>query len=268
MRTFVMLGLAACGGAPTWIVEGTVVEVRPPSEVVLDHEAIAGLMGPMVMSFEVAEPAVMSGLHPGDRVIGRLAKADAGLVLEKVRVTGTDPTFTAAVPAGPPPLRVGEALPAVQVVTPGGETWTVGEGQGSPTLLTFVYTTCPSPEFCPATVRRLQEVQALLPGVRLVAVTIDPEVDTLDVLGAYATGVGANPATWRFGRVEGEAAGDLFRRAALTSLPGKAERFEHGTRLMVLDASGKLLERFDDNRWPLARVSELLGVPVAGAKAP
>jgi hypothetical protein len=39
----------------------------------------------------------------------------------------------------------------------------------------------------------------------------------------------------------------------------------HGTRLMVLDANGALIERYDDNGWPLERVvSQLLtGGPAA-----
>ena len=59
-------------------------------------------------------------------------------------------------------------------------------------------------EFCPLVVKRFQQVQqnletdASLAGVRLLSVTLDPAFDTPQVLSAYASAKGANPARWQF----------------------------------------------------------------------
>lgn len=253
---------AACQGPTPYILEGTVVDVRSPTEVVVDHTAIAGLMDAMVMPVAVA-PALAGSLATGDRIVARVVEAEGGLRIEKVRVIGH-----AAVGALEPeggPVRAGAVVPALAVPVTGGGTWSlVGE---APTLVSFVYTRCPLPEFCPATVARLAAVQARLPaGARLLTVTLDPAFDTLDVLTAYATTVSADPGKWRFGRLEPEDLRGLAEAAALGVYPDDAAgKIEHNTRHLVLDASGRLIERYDDNRFPVERVLTQLatGAPAA-----
>lgn len=259
--------LAACWGANAYIVEGTVVEVNAPTELVVDHEEVKGLMGPMTMPFKLARPELADGVRRGDRVVARLIVGSDGAVLDKVRVTGHQPLPDAADDDGPPPLRPGDALPGLEVPVTGGERWTVGVGQPAPTAVAFLYTTCPLPEFCPMVVRRLQELQAEVgTDARLLAVTIDPTHDTLAVLEDYATQAGAHAATWRFGRLDPEDLHALAARAALPLNPA-GDEIVHGLRLLVLDAQGRLVERYDDNRWPTSRVATQLrtGAPAAPA---
>lgn len=271
--TIVPLALGAllgCWGDKHYILEGTVVEVRSPTEVVVDHEEVYGLMGPMVMPFRLDPQAQALGLEPGDVLVARLRVDDGAAVLEKVRVTGNDPTKVPSADAGSgeAPVRPGATFPATAIPVTGGGTWTIGEGQGAATLVTFLYTTCPLPNFCPMVTSRLQGAQAALDGadVRLLAVTIDPEGDTLDVLSAYAEQAGADPARWRFGRVDAEALDVLARRAGLAVMPEGGE-VVHSLRWLVLDAEGRLVERYDDNAWPLERVVQQLttGGPPAPA---
>ena len=134
----------------------------------------------------------------------------------------------------------------------------LGAGQRRPTALAFLYTTCPLPAFCPATVRRLQALAPEISGrADVLVVTLDPAGDTLEVLTAFAAQVGADPEVWRFGRLEPDALEQLVARAALPVT--RDGQILHGVRLMVLDGSGALIERYDDNAWPLDRVvSQLL----------
>lgn len=245
--------LAACSG-DVYILQGVVVEVHPPAEVLLDHEAIPGVMDAMVMEFEVADPAMLEGVAPGDRITARYQRDDGKLV--KWRVTGHGPP-----PAVPPaPLRVGDALPAVEITTAGGETVLLGPAQTERVALAFVYTTCPRPEFCPALVTRLQGLAQALgdaPGVRILAVTIDPERDTLPVLAEYAAKVGPGITFGRAAELDA-----LATRSGLSVMRGTGD-IEHSLRTLVLDRGGVLLERYDDARFPLDRVAEQLrtGVP-------
>ena len=167
--------LLACWGENAYIVEGTVVEVTAADEVVIDHEAIDGFMDAMVMPFHVKDPDLIGALEPGHRVIARLEVEPSGGYLTKIRVTGKGPAPTWNAPEGPAPLRVGQVLPAMEVTLADGTKTVVGKGQDRPTALTFLYTRCPMPEFCPATVARFQALQeAVGPEVRLLAITLDP----------------------------------------------------------------------------------------------
>lgn len=255
--------LAGCWGDHAYIVEGTVVDVNSSTEIVVDHKAIPGLMDAMIMPFRAHDAQVFDGVHKGDRIVARLMVEDGGMFMERVRVTGQGAP-PAVVDAGAP-LHAGDTLDRVEVPVTGGGTWTLGAGQGAPTALGFVFTTCPNPEFCPATITRMQGLQQAAPaGSRIMLVTIDPKGDTAPVLQAYADKVGAKPEVWRFGRVEADALQALAARAALT-IDASSGAIVHATRLLVLDGQGKLIERYDDNRWPLDRVVSQLatGAPTA-----
>jgi protein SCO1/2 len=246
------------GGHP---IKGKVVRVDDAG-VVLDHETIPGVMMAMVMPFEVVDPKLLDGLKAGDQVEGRLLVADWDYYLAELNVTASGDM---ALRTDIKPMKVLELLPTVSVPTHAKETWTVGEGQGAPTALSFIYTRCPDPDFCPAVVTRLQALQDKIKGkARIVAVTLDPSHDTVDVLGDYAALVGADPETWRFARVDEENLQQLALRSALT-VTEEEGRIVHQIRLLVLDKDGRLLERYHDNGWDLDRVVSQLtvGAPTA-----
>ncbi len=249
--------LVACWGGNAYIVEGTVVEVASPTEVVVDHEAIDGLMGAMVMSFEAKDPSVFAELEPGDRITARLMVEDHHYYLVKVRETGKAPVPKAA--AGPAPIKPGNPFPATTVAAADGTPIALGQGQDRPTLVTFLYTSCPRPEMCPATVMRLQGLQSQLQAgqARLVAVTIEPDTDTPEVLSQFASNAGADPDLWQFARVEGDTLTALAMHAALNVMDDGGEIL-HGTRYLVLGADGTLIERYDDNNWPTDRLVQQL----------
>lgn len=269
LRTRLALGTAlliACGNPTppqptTWPVRGTVVRVDSPTRVILDHERIDGFMDAMVMPFTLADPALSRGLAPGDTVQGTLTVGPDRTALTALSVTGHTAPPAAVDRVAAPEVRTTDAFPATEVPITGGERWTIGGTHGTPTLITFLYTTCPMPEFCPATVLRLQAIQARLPddgSVRILAVTIDPTHDTLDVLDRFEEQVGARAATWRFGRLTGDALLALADRAGLEVYPGPARTIEHGTRYLVVGADGTLLQRYYSNDVDPERIARQL----------
>ena len=262
---WLLLGLLmACWGSDAYIVEGTVVEVSGVRTVVIDHKAIEGLMPEMVMDFEVKSPEMLDGVQPGDRVLGRLILGKRGSYLAKLRVVGKGMVPKVDVPSREI-LLTGQTLPSIDVSTHDGQRTVLGASQGAFTLLTFVYTRCPLPDYCPAIIGKLQPLASELPeGARIVVVTLDPDYDTVDVLAKYAADVGASAPSWTFGRVSKE---DLTRLARAAGLAIKVEddTILHGIRYLALSKEGVLLERYDDSRWPLDRVKEQLssGAPMA-----
>ena len=248
---FASLLLASCWGENAYIVKGTVMEVPSQYEVVLDHEEIPGLMGPMVMPFTTDNPDLLEDVAPGDRVFGRLMLTETGTRLVKIRVVGKGLVKADYKPMGPSPVQVGQLFPATEIPLSTGETVIVGEGQDRPTVLTFLYTSCPLPEYCPLLASRLSALQGRMGDeIRIVSVTIDPATDTPEVLTAYGRAVGAEPGKWVFGRMEPDAMMHVAWLSALQVFP-ESDQIMHGIRLMVLDRDGRLVERYDDNEWPL-----------------
>ena len=234
----------------------TGVVVRVDSTVVtVDHGPIAGVMGAMVMNMQTARSTAES-LSPGDHIEAGLVGSDFGWQLVNVTRTGTsDPTLRDEIR----PLETGERLPQLTVPVTTG-TLTLG-GEGPPTALAFVYTTCPDPDYCPATVTRLHQlVRATTSPARVVTITIDPDHDTIAVLDAYAKQVGAPPERWSWGRLEPVALQQLAMHSGL-AVSIESGRISHDLRLLVLDESGTLVARYDDNEWDVAEVANLLNPP-------
>ena len=109
-----------------------------------------------------------------------------------------------------------------------GQPLTASFFNGRLTVLTFVFTRCPVPDYCPLLSRRFSQIQAALAtdggrtrDVRLLSVTIDPIFDTPPVLKAYAQAVGADLSRWRFA---GGDSAEITRLARAFSVVRRTQR--------------------------------------------
>lgn len=241
------------GGSP---LRGVVVRADA-TKLLVDHEPIEGVMPAMVMPFVASSDATKT-VRSGDTLTGRIVASAYGYALVDVEKDASAPVLAEPVAAQAEPLAVGELLGPHHLDGHDGSELLVGSGQGASTVLAFVYTTCPDPAFCPATVTRLQGLQRELPdGARIVAVTIDPEHDTVDVLRDYAGLSGAAAGQWWFARPSPTELHTLAVAAGLT-VSVRSGRISHSTRLLVLDAQGHLVARYDDNDFPQQQVLDQL----------
>jgi len=69
---------------------------------------------------------------------------------------------------------------------------------GKYTVVDFFYTSCPL--ICPGMSAAMREIQNATAGtdLQLLSISIDPEVDTPDVIKRYANGFKADPQRWKF----------------------------------------------------------------------
>lgn len=137
--------------------------------------------------------------------------------------------------------------PSCALIDQDGRPFVLRNLRGKAVLLTFVYTSCP--DVCPLIVRAVSVVQQRVnehgPGdLMAVFVTTDPEVDTPDVLKAYATrrGVDLSSAVFLTGSPE-------QLRAVWHAFGVKVTRLARGlvnhTPLTVLiDARGVIRHRY------------------------
>ncbi len=165
---------------------------KASSRVVVAHDAVNGLMPAMSMPFEVRGDS--AAMHEGDRIMATLVVTDSRSWLEDVKITasgGIERTGVAVAGRAAP----GVVVPAFPLIDQNGRTLTLRDFAGRVLVITFIYTRCPLPDFCPLMVKHLESVrrranEERVPGrVALLGVTLDPVVDT----------PGCAPRVWRIG---------------------------------------------------------------------
>jgi protein SCO1/2 len=257
--------LAGCQRAPEtrqYELSGQILVVRPEtSEVLIRHGDIKGFMPGMTMPFKVKDPALLAGRSAGDLVTATLVVADESAWLETLTATGQAPlpddapaTLPAA--AGVHVLEPGDVVPDTPLASPEGAV-SLRAARGMATAMTFVYTRCPLPDYCPLMDRRFAEVQRTVTGdavldrrVRLVSVSFDPEHDTPARLREHASALGANPAVWRFATIADPAAIDTFAATfGVNVIREKDGTITHNLRTVVIDPDGRVVSVRDGNTW-------------------
>lgn len=270
-----LIALGACNRAPAprqYELQGQILAVRPErNEVVIRHEDIKGFMPGMTMPFTVREPRLLQDKQRGDLVSATLVVGETEAYLSSLTTTGH-----ADVAEPPPPapaadvLAPGQPVMDAMLVDQEGKPRPFSSFKGHRVALTFIYTRCPLPEFCPLMDRHFASVQKSIAGtpaladVRLVTVTLDPAFDTPPVLEAYAGRRGANPAIWTF--LTGEPA-EVNRFGSQFGLyvehnPDNAIDITHNLRTAVIDREGRLVTVHSGNSWtPAELVADLADVP-------
>lgn len=284
-RTALALVVAAtsvrCGepqgtGVRTYTMQGQVISVAlDRKEALVKHEAIAGLMEAMTMPYSVRDAKALAALQPGDLITSTLVVADGdGAYLRDIRIVGDAPLerpsgATTGATASPPSdgagalhlLVEGDATPNATFIDQDGKTRDFASFRGSTVVVTFIYTKCPLPTFCPLMDRHFAAVQSklleepALKGVHLVTVSFDPTSDTPEVLKRHATSLGADPARWTFltgDRADIEAFAGRFGVYAMRETD--AVDITHNLRTAIVDANGVFVKAYTGNDWTPAQL--------------
>lgn len=256
---------AASGADRLFDVTGVIRGHLDDGQVVIQHEAIPDYMPAMTMAFTLGDPADAVKLKNGDRVRFRFRVGDESSRAESFTVTGQE---TAPVASKPSPtkgnrLRVGDAVPEFSLLDENSTPLTAAALRGKLTVVTFIFTRCPVPEYCPAMALRFGSIQKAVQAdpklagrTRLLSVTLDPEFDRPEILKAYGQAVGADPAVWSF------ATGSKETITALTkSFSVYTERngvtLDHALTTALIGTDGRVVELWRGNGW---KVPELLDV--------
>jgi protein SCO1/2 len=244
-------------------VKGVIMSLKPgEKEIVIKHEAVTNYMPAMTMPFDVKDPKELAGLSPGDTVSFRMIVTDTEGWIDQIKKVG--PPNTDAPPTTGPfrlvkdvePLQVGDPLPDYRFTNQFGQVIHTGQFKGQALAITFLFTRCPFPNFCPRMANNFAEAQTKLllrangqTNWHLLTLSFDPEFDTPAVLKAYAQGYRYDPQHWDF------ATGDLTDITAITEQLGlqfwhdETGSISHNLRAAVVDASGKVQKIFTGNQW-------------------
>jgi len=250
-----------------YTVTGVIVAFEEGDAVLVAHREIAGFMPAMTMPFVFANPRDRERLGLGDVVQFTFRIGASRSQAMNVTVTGRDPVTLAAYGAvaarNPARLRTGDPVPAFSLVDQDGAPLSEGDLAGRPTVVTFIFTRCPVPEYCPAISGRFREVQRAiskdksLADVRLLSVTLDPQHDTPPVLREYGRAMGADFARWRFATGTPEQVAALTRAFAVHA-QASAGSIDHTLATALIDTHGRVVEIWRGHLWETQNVLDAL----------
>lgn len=237
-------------------VTGSIRKLKNEGRIaVIDHDEIPGYMERMVMPFHARDTAVFAAVKPGDRVIFDYYVSDSDAWVENVTVTGSGPAPApddATVET--PVLKAGDAMPDRSFVDQEGRPRRLSEFRGKTVALTFIFTRCPAPDFCPKMMRHFAETATLLADGpddwHLLTVSFDPETDTPAVLKAFGQAYGQDPARWTLLVGDTDTTAAIARDVGLRY--GRAEPqgpYQHNLRTVVLRPDGTVAKLFLDEDW-------------------
>jgi protein SCO1/2 len=264
-------GRASEAPAREYQLHGQILAVRPErSEVVIKHEDIQGFMPGMTMPFKVKDGALLQGREPGDLVTATLVVGEVDAHLRTLEKTGHAALETAAPPPSPDMRQPGETLTDAKFVDQNGQPTSLAAYRGHRVALTFIYTRCPLPEFCPLMDRNFAAVQKTLAStpaladVRLITMTLDPAFDTPAILKPYAARRGADPKIWSFLTGEPTEVSTFGSQLGLyvEHNPQSPVDITHNLRTVVIDPDGRLVKVHNGNSWtPSELIADLSAVP-------
>ena len=148
----------------------------------------------MTMPYKVKDPTTVQEVEPGDKITAEVVVVNDGsdYWLENVRITESSGRKSESAPPSVQRLNVGEHVPDLPLVNQDGKTIHLGDFKGKALLVTFVYTRCPLPNFCPRLSSQFAKIHddlAKTPDdyrkTHLLTITFDPKYDTAPVLRKY-----------------------------------------------------------------------------------
>jgi cytochrome oxidase Cu insertion factor (SCO1/SenC/PrrC family) len=241
--------LLACGRGERFEASGVVRAVRAEENLVtIEHGDIAGLMPAMTMSFDVADPALLAGLEPGQFVEFTLSRHDGKFEIVALEAPDAESGVASDAAEEEDPLaRSGDAAPEFALVDQDGRPVTLAALRGKAVLLDFIFTQCPGP--CPILTGIHAQVREGLSErdrarVHFVSITLDPARDDPPTLRAYANAREIDTEGWSFATgpiADVEAVVSAYGVGAVRTPSGE---IEHTLATFLIDAEGRIARRY------------------------
>ena len=267
-------------GRTVYKVQGTVQRTYPGEcRIQVAHDDIPGYMQAMTMDFDARDPALLIGLDTGDRIRFDLVLTRERGWIENVRRIGRaparEPLLAKSKSAGElwaRPLKPGETIPNIAFTNELGHAVRLADHRGEALVLTFIFTRCPFPNYCPRMTKHLAQVHESLAFIanaptnwHLFSVSFDPEFDQPSVLMDYRRNVHAVGERWNFLTGAPE---DIKRFCAAFGVYFTRDRgtINHNLMTAVVDTQGRLQRLFPGNNWQTDEVINELASAAALAQ--
>ena len=241
------------------------------------HEEIRDYMPAMTMPFTVKDATLFNGLAVDDRVKFELtvSKDDSWISqIEKATTNAAKGTTMTTVLSirdrESERVQTGEIVPDFELIDQAGRAFHLSDFRGKAVVLTFIYTRCPIPNYCPLMSKNFVELQQRLSKefanqYQLLSISMDPAFDRPEVLKEYAGRYGAKGTDWHFATGNAE---QINFVAGLMGLYYASENglISHDLRTAVISADGRLVHLWKSNVWTPYEVQRMVRQTLTGAE--
>lgn len=225
----------------------------------MSHDAVAGLMPAMTMEYAVKDPSDLKQVHLYDKISANLVISGDHSRLENIRVTARGPAQPDEPVAANASFHMpepGEHVPAFKLMDEHGRTFSLADLRGHPLAITFIYSRCPLPDYCPrmnhnfAELLKSQSSNESARDLRLLTISFDPEHDTPSVLRLMHAqwDHGADANHWTFAVVPKRSLAETLHWFGLTALPEQGV-ITHSLSTTLVAPDGKVIEWWHGNSW-------------------
>lgn len=264
LAAFVLITAAGC--ATTYETRGLVLRVDPVSaSVTVSHDPILGYMDAMVMPFTVRNPEEIRGVRPGDVIQFRLRPQPGGTRIDRIKplsAAGADAGLTMT-PSASTLIKPGEMVPDFTLTDQHGAAVSLASLRGQVVAITFIYSRCPLPDYCPRMVNNLAEVRRRYQDrmgrdLTLLTVTFDPKYDTPEVLRNFAKRYGGNVPAWHFLTGSTEQVAAVCASFGIEYWPDQG-LITHTLQTAVIDREGRLRASVEGRGFSGRQIADLVG---------
>jgi len=247
---------------------GRVISIDTQSHsALIDGSAIPGFMDAMAMSYKIKPDSTLNHLLPGDSISAEVVsqpedengRSDYWLENVKVTAHSSAPAAGTSSPHMPVPR---EQVPDFSFVNQDGKSISLGQYRGKVLLVTFIYTRCPFPDFCPrmsanfAQIYKQLAIDPALANVHLLSISFDPDHDSPRVLRDYGFSVAHTHDAALFRRWEFAVPrpADLPKIADFFALTVKPEGglITHNLSTAVIGPDRKIVEWYHGGDWQIS----------------
>jgi protein SCO1/2 len=237
----------------TFDVKGVIVKIEPGNdEVVIRNEAISNYMDAMTMPFPLKTSDAVVGLERGDKVKFQLHVNENESWADHFSKIGAVTLGQDKAPGDSAPKmttsasRTHSPLLDYKFTNELGQAVSFDDFRGQALAVTFFYTRCPLPDFCPRLSRNFQEASQKLEAMKngptnwhFISVSFDPEFDTSETLLNYGKSYHYDPAHWSFFTGPTDKIAELARGAGI-EYETTGGTINHNFRTLIVNAQGHL----------------------------
>jgi protein SCO1 len=279
MRRVLLLAClpALAAAADRYPVTGLILSIdKPHRTFTASCSEIPGYMKAMVMPFAVHEPKALDGLNPGVFVDFTLVVEKDRSSAEKIRIheyenAAQEPLLVRRLEfltkmdkgnAPAPPVAIGSRVPDFTLTDQTGRRVSLSKFPGKVVAVTFIYTSCPLPDYClrlSNNFSRLQKRFAAEMGSDLVLLSIsfDPAHDTPEVLAKYGNIWKADANGWHLLTGTPDEVKAVCHRFGLNFWQDEA-LVAHSLHTLVIDRQGRLAANFEGNQFSAEQLGDFV----------
>jgi len=250
--------------------QGVIEKIAPDQrQVTIHHDTISGYMIEMTMDFPVDDPSELKDFVPGDKITFTLnVDQDRDWVSNLRRIGHVDSSMTGMTPMDDneaSKLKPGDILPDGELIAEDGRHILLSDFRGKVVALTFFFTRCPLPNYCPLMNRNFSKTRNLLlsnpktpANWEFLSISFDSDFDQPATLSGYASFYrNNNPDRWLFAAAPPATLTKLASPVGLVIMR-QDSNISHNLRTIVVDAQGRLYRQFNDNLWTPQQLADAM----------